>query len=52
MKYYITLANGDKVPFDGTGLLVNAEDITVDKTLTVDQECKTCNGTGVRTCVD
>lgn len=39
-KYYITLVNGDKIPFDGAGLGVVAEDILVAKTLDTEDSGK------------
>jgi hypothetical protein len=34
MKFYIVQTNGDLIPFEGTGMLANAVEITAAKTLT------------------
>jgi len=39
-KFYITLVNGDKIPFDGAGLGRVVEDITVAKTLDTEDSGK------------
>ena len=40
MQYYITLADGSTVPFDGSGLLVNTETLTGATTLTEEDSGK------------
>jgi hypothetical protein len=40
-KFYIVRADGTKVPFEGFGMLANVEQVTVDKTLTVEDSGKT-----------